>query len=131
MDKVEDKARVIEAEASSPAAVPNETEVPDDRFQALLSISPSAAILDAWKPVERRLVTLGKEHFGPDTKYHPSQKIAENLSARGVLMSSVVGMMDDLRRIRNEASHSKEVSVTDAVRFKQLASQVMSLLSEV
>ena len=128
LDMVEDRARVIEAEVALPAPMHEEAEVPDDRFQALLTISPSAAILDAWKPVERRLATLGKEHFGAGTKYTPTHKIAERLSAMGVLMSSVVGMVDDLRNIRNEASHSREVSVTDAIRFQQLASQVMSLL---
>lgn len=129
LDKVEDKARVIEAEAANPPVVPDQEEVPDDRFQALLAISPSAAILDAWKPVERKLVQLGKEHFGNGTKYSPANKIAEKLSANGVLMSSVVGMVDDLRKIRNDASHSKEVNTTDAIRFQHLALQVMSLLS--
>ena len=62
-------------------------------------------------------------------KFSPTHKIAEKLAGEGVLMSSVVGMVDDLRKIRNEASHSKEVSVTDALRFNQLALQVMSLLS--
>ena len=129
LDKVEDKARAIEAEAPQPALPALEEEGPDDRFQALLAISPSAAILDAWKPIERRLVTLGRQHFGNGMKYSPTHKIAEKLAGEGVLMSSVVGMVDDLRKIRNEASHSKEVSVTDALRFNQLALQVMSLLS--
>lgn len=129
LDKVEDKARVIEAEAALLPPIPDEPEVPTDRFQALVAISPSAAILDAWKPVERRLTQLGKDNFGSAAKYTPSNKIAEKLAAQGVLMSSIVGMVDDLRKIRNDASHSKEVSVTDALRFQELASQVMSLLS--
>lgn len=129
LDKVENKARAIEAEVPQPALPAPEQEPPDDRFQALLAISPSAAILDAWKQVERRLVSLGKEQFGNEIKYTPPHKIAEKLAGNGVLMSSVVGMVEDLRMIRNEASHSKEVSVTDALRFNQLALQVMSLLS--
>jgi hypothetical protein len=40
-------------------------------------------------------------------------------------------MVEDLRRIRSEASYSMEVSVTYAVRFNQIASQVISLLPEV
>ncbi len=31
----------------------------DDRFQQLVEISPSAAILDAWQPIEARLQELG------------------------------------------------------------------------
>ena len=34
-----------------------------------------------------------------------------------------------MRKIRNEASHTKEINVTVALRFQELAAQVMSLLS--
>ncbi|WP_157089062.1 hypothetical protein [Novosphingobium capsulatum] len=129
LDKVEDKARVAEAEAEIPALPEPIPVVPDDRFQSLLTISPSAAILDAWKPVERRLTDLGKQHYGNELKYSVSHKVAERLAADGHLMSSVVSMVGDMRKIRNEAAHIKEVSVTDALRFQELATQVMSLLS--
>lgn len=131
LDKVEDNARVLEAEATLPPAVPETQQAPDDRFDALLAISPSAAILDAWRPVERKLIDLGQRHFGNNTKYTLPHLVAEKLAANGHLMSSVVAMVNDLRKIRNDAAHSKEVSVTDAIRFNQLASQVMSALSKI
>lgn len=129
LDKAEDKARVLEAEAAIPPAVPEEQQAPDDRFDALLAISPSAAILDAWRPIERRLTELGKIHFGNEAKYSPPHMVAQKLAHTGVMVSSVVAMVNDLRKIRNDAAHSKEVSVTDALRFNQLALQVMSALS--
>ena len=123
LDKAEDKARVLEADATLPPAVPETQQAPDDRFDALLAISPSAAILDTWRPVERKLIDLGKKHFGNDTKYTPPHLVAEKLAANGYLMSRVVAMVSDLRKIRNDAAHSKDVSITDAIRFNQLALQ--------
>lgn len=129
LDKAEDKARALEAEDTLPPAVPEAQQPPDDRFNALLAISPSAAILDAWRPIERKLIDLGKAHFGNDLKYTPPHMVAQKLATNGHMMSSVVAMVSDLRRIKNDAAHSKEVSVTDALRFNQLALQVMSALS--
>lgn len=131
LDKVEDKARVLEADATLPPAVPDAEQAPDDRFDALLAISPSAAILDAWRPIERKLIYLGKQHFGTADRYLQPQMIAQKLAHNGHMMSSVVAMVDDLRRIRNDAAHAREVSVTDALRFQQLALQVMSALSNI
>ena len=128
LDKVEDTARVIEAEFAVPVPAFPQNEVPSERFERLLEISPSAAILDAWKPVEQRLTLLGKEYYGNNTKYSLPDKIAERLASDGHLKSSVVAMVADLRKIRNEAAHAREVNVTDALRFNQLALQTMHLL---
>ena len=131
LDKVEDKAREIEAEAVSASELlaPSTAErAPDDRFQSLLAISPSAAILDVWKPVERRLTQMVKTVYGDDAKYLLPRRAAEKLAADGAITPLVVQMVQDLQQIRNEAAHSTEVSASDALRFNQLAMQVTSFL---
>jgi hypothetical protein len=106
LDKVEDKAREIEAQADSLSELIahfKDERAPDDRFQSLLAISPSAAILEVWKPVERRLIQMAKTVYGNDAKYLLPRRAAEKLAADGAITPLVVQMVQDLQRIRTES----------------------------
>lgn len=126
LDKVEDKARIVAAEEP---IVPQPLPLPDERFQALLAISPAAAILDAWAPVAKKVLALARAAYGNETKYLTAGKAAEKLAKDNMLKPTTVSMILDLQKIRNEAAHHRDVSATDALRFYDFAKAVTSVLS--
>jgi hypothetical protein len=114
LDKLETASRDVgpaEADATKPS------HLPDERFQNLLRISPSAAILDAWRPVEQTLRQVGaRKDYDPRILQSPTQ-IMKKLTEEGAITTPVYEMLRDLQRLRNVAAHQREVHPTDALRF--------------
>ena len=117
----------LESEAS-PA--PPEPDGPDialtgdhARFLKLLDLSPGAAVLDSWSGVEEALQSLASEHAvaNPD-----ASEAGRTLQKRGILPARTVGMIEEMRRLRNAAAHDQAISVSDALRFRNLAKGVLN-----
>jgi hypothetical protein len=126
LDKLENVSR--EAATEQPDA-PVQHTLPDDRFQRLLEISPSAAILDAWGPVEQSLRHISKgRNYDPATLKSPF-KTMKQLEADKLVSPTIYKMLRDLQNLRNAAAHQREVSPTDALRFRELAEQVLRALA--
>jgi hypothetical protein len=133
LDKAEATAQELpspENQQALPAPLPEE----EDRFSKLLAISPSAAVLDAWQGVEAQLKRLAIQFNLPSHIHMNPVSWVKEMSKKGELSPKVVTLVNELRMIRNVAAHSEEVSVSDAIRFRDLAFQVgfaLSLIEEV
>lgn len=102
----------------------------EETFEDLLGISSSAAILEAWAPVERALHRLARDHGWTERKSQrtPPAGLAEDLANKGKLPITVVTMIVELQRIRGLAAHQREVTTQDAIRFKRLAEEALQNL---
>ncbi|MDP3548755.1 MAG: hypothetical protein Q8R81_00005 [Novosphingobium sp.] len=48
------------------------------------------------------------------------------LQQRGILPARTIGMIGEMRRLRNAAAHNQDISVSDALRFRNLAKGVLN-----
>jgi hypothetical protein len=102
----------------------------DDQFKALLSISPSAAVLDTWNEIDRQLGNIAhRQGIVPLKSY--GIEVASQLHRAGIVPSSVIPLLLELRQIRNEAAHGKLVTTADAWRFYSLARRVLNVLEPI
>jgi len=117
----------LESEASPAPPEPDGPEIAltgdHARFLKLLDLSPGAAVLDSWAGVEDALQSLAIEHAvaTPDVS-----EAGRTLQKRGVLPARTVGMIEDMRALRNAAAHDQAISVSDALRFRNLAKGVLN-----
>jgi hypothetical protein len=125
LDKVEIASQTIPDLSNEPAP-----PLPNDRFQQLLEISPSAAILDSWRNVEQMLNQIASSRAYDERTFRSPSRIASGLCKDGDISGSVYEMIRDLQGIRNVAAHQREVSRTDAYRFNELAGKVTKALNQ-
>ena len=123
LDKVEDNSRAVEPSL--------EAAVPDQRFQQLLAISPSAAILDAWGTVERMLYQVGTDQNLEAKILTQPLRIMDSLARNETISPTIYEMLRDLRNVRNSAAHQQEVTVADAIRFHDLSEKVVRALDKI
>jgi hypothetical protein len=99
----------------------------EETFEDLLGISSSAAILEAWAPVERALHRLARNNGWTERRSQRTSPagLAEDLANKGKLPITVVTMIAELQRIRGLAAHQGEVTTRDAIRFKRLAEEAL------
>ena len=138
LDKIENVSRT--SFAGPLAEQPRKPLPPDDRFQQLLEISPAAAVLDAWIPVENKLRWIGQDHMKAFNASQINSHMYRPLEVRsmlGILLSqekidkdSYV-IISEMQNLRNSAAHQGDVSAVDAVRFRDLAGQVSAVLDRV
>lgn len=106
----------------------DEAELPGGVEEAgperLAAISPRAAVTEAWRQVEVALRQLAQER-GFRERQSP-RSIARTLADEGVISPSTMGLLDELRTLRNEAVHAEDVdlSPTDALEYSDLAERV-------
>jgi uncharacterized protein YutE (UPF0331/DUF86 family) len=128
LDKLEVKAEVEPPNEEQPPELVPEPHNLTTRFDRLLEISPAAAILESWNDVEE--AAMQAAHFrGVTIDAQTLPRTPSILTKHGVIDSSTATMFSELRSLRNLAAHSnKEISVTDALRFQELASKVLRRL---
>ena len=107
----------------------SELGVESGRFATLLDISPSAAVLDTYSVVERALYRVAQRK-GLDGEFKRTipTLLAAKLHRLGLIPNDIVPLIDQLREMRNRAAHGAEISVTDAVRFREVATRVAAVL---
>lgn len=125
LDRVEDKSREVPGD---PAV---DLTLPDVRFQQLIAISPSAAILDSWGTIERLLYQLGNDMNLGSKEMRSPIVIGNSLLHQQHITPAVFEMLRDLRGIRNAAAHQREVTTTDALRFYELADKAIRALNKI
>jgi hypothetical protein len=100
-----------------------------DRFKTLIDISPAAAIVDSWIPVEQRLKEMAEMHGFEINRENRLQTnrlaMLRYLASLGLLNNHNYDMVLSLMKLKNIAAHSAEVSIADAVRFQEFASAMM------
>ncbi|TNM59852.1 hypothetical protein [Aliirhizobium smilacinae] len=139
-DKVLDfaeKLDEIEESAPMPDAQPegvglNANELPDPRLQQLIALSPNAAILDAWRPVELKIQELAKLITSTNPKEIQRQSTGQNIKRiyeMGFIPTGTFQTLRSLLELRNAAAHGRDVEPVDAVRFYNLTQDVMMVMS--
>lgn len=93
------------------------------RFLKLLDLSPGAAVLDSWSRVEDELQILAHAHHVATSD---AGEAGDALQRRGVLPARTVDMIAEMRALRNAAAHDQAISVSDALRFRNLAKGVLN-----
>lgn len=110
------------------------TEVTFSRYRELAKIVPRAAIIEAWgKVVESARETVRRSGRSVQSETTASPLI-ELLHAEGVIDMHSVGLLHNLRRIRNKAAgptQEYEVSEEDAERYIRIAERMMGHLMNV
>jgi hypothetical protein len=99
-----------------------------DRFETLLAISPEAAILDAWHPIEQMIDELYDADHSEATVTPPLMGKITELIQRNGLPRSVRDTIRGLRELRNRAAHGVGLTPADAYRFRSLSRWLLSTL---
>lgn len=97
-------------------------------FENIVQDSPSAAVLFMWKIVEsriRELAALNGIATGFDLSLQP---LIRHLELRHFISSTVAELIQDLRKLRNQAVHLPTLSETDARAFERTAWVVIQAL---
>ncbi len=109
-----------------PAPAPKAPEPSlEDRLVDLLAVSPNAAVLAAWREVERAALQLaGTQGLHVDSNTDTPYKSVQQLLADSDLVEpSKIKIFDDLRRLRNKVAHAPgmQVSTDNALEFIEVA----------
>lgn len=101
----------------------------NEKFNEIAKLSPSAAVLNAWRDVERELKhSFKKSGLSNQEKMGPPFQIAMRLYKMGIIDKPTMDIINDLKNLRNTAAHVEEVSIADAYRFETLAREVINRL---
>lgn len=107
------------------------------RASRLAEDSPRGAILDAWLSVEEAMAGYEKRHgIEYATSYAPPYQRIQSIQWSDLDKSSlgqgILQMLQNLRRIRNEAVHSSDAKITSetAREYAGLAARVRAKLEE-
>jgi hypothetical protein len=106
-------------------------ESPDDwtfgeYIERLAPISPRMAIVEAWRSVEMALRGAARS-TGPNSP-RDLMTIAAQLQSEGALPINAVTMLNDLRKLRNQAVHANEMALEpdQAIEFARIAERVIA-----
>lgn len=119
--ELHDKAATELPAAAAPAAPPSL----EDRLVDLLAVSPNAAVLAAWREVERAALQLVEaQGLRVDSNSAtPYKGIQELLARSDGVDAEKIRIFDDLRRLRNKVAHAPglQVSTDNALEFIEVA----------
>lgn len=105
-----------------------------DRLYDMVTISPRAAIVEAWIFVESALSRIASqiEGFEKNWRSIPSTALLGILRDRGVIEDRIYKALQEMRMLRNRAAHTEEIALTadGASRYLDLAKEVISTLEE-
>lgn len=131
LDKVEEAvSETVPVLGTTPSATVKdvaERRAIDDRFEALLEISPNAAVVDAWLPIEDALIKLAALYDYKDGT--PGLSVIRYLEKVDAFPASFSRPLMQLRNMRNAAAHPiADITPAEAGRFGKLAKLVLAQL---
>lgn len=102
----------------------------EERLFRLADISPRAAILEAWTEIETEAYKYVSSAGKSSHRVSPIELI-ENLSSTHDFPKEKMGLLRDLRKIRNQATHLPDVSVTrqEAEKYIKIATQALTSIN--
>jgi len=126
--KAEVKAAAI-APASHLTAQPPELSSRLEQLRRIADVSPRASILEAWVLVEEAAGKSGYVQGAGTPRVNP-HLFVEELIRLGKLPTGSASLIEQLRKLRNQAAHLPDFSVTqdEADRYLQLAAMVSELI---
>lgn len=104
------------------------------RYHRLAEMSPNAAVMEAWLPVETALTNVARHHGYEVTRGRSALYFIKNLGSKDILSPPLISLLRDLRGLRNAAAHAideREISTDQALRFKELADYVRKELEKI
>lgn len=126
-----DMARKTAEQLPHSESLPPPTKEENDRFAEIASISPRAAVLEAWLEVEEALIALAE---AADIEVQPNRSppsLVRLLRQKEVIDPPTVSVFDDLRAVRNRVVHDPgfKLNVREALGFRDLAEQCVVALT--
>jgi hypothetical protein len=97
------------------------------QFEQIAKTDASTGVLFMWGVVETRLIKLA-EALGITFEQSRIQSLISHLGNTGRLNSGVLSVLDNLRRLRNEAAHLRNLTLTDADAYYRSAVLVLSAI---
>ena len=131
-----ERVRELAAEASEtlpaliePAGLPQGER---SHLETLAELSPRAAVLEAWIPVERAALQLAihkRVKLSRDARAS-ARGVAEALLAAGVIPEEEAHLFEALRTLRNQAAHAEEFVPPDdaATDYIEVAQRLVTAL---
>lgn len=117
------------------AALPSESlllrvEGDVSQWARLAELSPTAAITEAWRQVERAMREAARRFEIPESETRSAIALIRTLGKRQALSPETVAIVSDLRGIRNTAAHGMkvEISQSDAIEYISLARRIIATL---
>jgi hypothetical protein len=108
----------IEPEDQTPPPTPEEV----GRFEQLLEISPTAAIVEMHAELEEAIARLWNASFRGSVKLGTINGAVRILRKNGAIDSHTSAIIHDLRTVGNTAAHTSGIELTkdDAIRYREL-----------
>lgn len=128
-EKLEKLEQTLE-QGPPPEQIPQRSDlqqVSDERFYLLAEISPSAAVLEAWTDIERKLRIIADRQNIEERRGRSVLYITRVLRSQEIISPRLTSLLDDLRALRNVAAHptgERQVSLIEARRYKEIVDQV-------
>lgn len=126
--KAEANAAVIE---NPPLTITRQPEFSDrlEQLRRIADVSPRASILEAWVLVEEAAAKSGFVQGASSPRVNPFLFV-EELVRLGKLPIGSTSLVEQLRRLRNQAAHLPDFSITqdEADRYLQIAAKASELI---
>lgn len=126
-----DEAHLPTVEAV-PTGEPLLLRVKEDLSQwaRLAELSPTAAITEAWRQVEKAMRETARRFEIPESETRSAITLIRTLGKRQALSLEMIAIVSDLRGIRNTAAHGMkvEISQSDAIEYISLARRIIATL---
>lgn len=96
------------------------------------SLSPAAAVLEAWMVLSRAVEKLAIRHGLGETKPYMGRtfETAKKLKEKDVFSTKIMVLLADLRKTRNAAAHAREVDAESAIRYIDLVGRFLKLIED-
>ena len=105
---------------------------PTQRLEELAAVSPRAAVVEAWREVERASLEAIERFKLAESPRSLNVMVSAYalLVNRGLLSEEMKALFDQLRTLRNRAAHGVDTSVSfsDAVEYVRLAAKLAAYL---
>lgn len=128
LEAAEAEAKSLPPPPDQPALLPAPEE---DAIIETAEISPRAAIVEAWLPVERQLYALGAKHGYGSGRARSVSFLLNRLANDGTIDSPTHKLINQLREMRNIVLHNERditLSLEDVRRYHELAETVVEAL---
>lgn len=128
LEKAENDAKQIQSPAKAKDSESESSQI--EQLLRISEVSPRAAVVEAWTLVETAAMKNGLVMGGAIKRTNPKM-ILTHLEESGKFSPESLNLINELRQIRNKASHLPDFAVTqlDAERYLELAVKGAAVIS--
>ncbi|ABX51706.1 hypothetical protein Sbal195_4549 (plasmid) [Shewanella baltica OS195] len=128
LEKAENDARLIQSPTKAKDSESENSQI--EQLLRISEVSPRAAVVEAWTLIETAAIKNGLVMGGVMKRTNPKM-ILTHLEKSGKFSPESLKLINELRQIRNNASHLPDFAVTqsDAERYLELAVKGAAVIS--